>query len=316
MKKFLLNIILFIIPIAITLYPFDVFISKSLAKSNKYPGNYTAWNDIYNGKASSDVLIFGSSRATHHIDPDILKDSLNLKVYNFGVNGHGFWLQYLKYIEYLKHNKPPQHIIIGADWFSLEKRPDLYQYNQFLPYMLWNRTIKDYTNSYIGFRYLDYYVPALRYFGNSTAKERTITYAFKDAKKIKPYKTRGYRALYDRKKQGNTENLSIRENYNVKIDGETVDLLNSFLTDCKEEGIQVSLVYTPEYFDEQRFIINRKDAIKIYTDLSIKYNIPFLDYSSGEISRDINYFNSTMHLNSSGAELFSMKLVHDLLQNK
>lgn len=312
MKRFFVNIALFLVPVVLVIYPMDILISKSLAKSNKYPGNYTAWNDIYAGKASSDILIFGSSRATHHIDPNLMENILGLSTYNFGVNGHGFWLQHLKYVEYLKYNKPPKHIIIGADWFSLEKRPDLYQYDQFLPYMLWNETIKNYTEDYIGFDKLDFYIPSLRYYGNFTSKERTLNYAFKDPQKIKPYKTRGYRALTDSNNDTNAENLAIRENYEVTIDTRTINLLYFFLEECISENIKVSLVYTPEYLDGQRFIVNRQDAVDIYKKLSQKYNVPFWDFSSDEISVSKSYFNSTMHLNKTGAEKFTKKLCDSL----
>ncbi|MFL0352413.1 hypothetical protein [Xanthomarina sp. GH4-25] len=319
MKQFILNILIFIFPILIVLYPLDIALSKSLSKSTKYPGNYTAWNDIYAGTVKSDILVFGSSRATHHIDPKIMEDALGLKTYNFGVNGHGFWIQHLKYLEYLKNNPHPKHIFIVADWFTLEKRPDLYQYNQFLPYMLWNTNIKNYTQSYQGFTYLDYYIPLLRYYGNTTAKDHAFNYALKDKEKIIPYKTKGYRAgPTDKSKSETSENISLNNTYySAKIDSLTVNLLNNFLEHCSKNHIQVTFVYTPEYIEEQKFIKNRQEAINIYKELSSTYHILYLDYSSSPISKNRKYFNSTMHLNQEGAELFTKTLAHDfILENK
>lgn len=41
------------------------------------------------GKAAPDLLIVGSSRASHHYDTRILGDSLRCEVYNAGLDGHG-----------------------------------------------------------------------------------------------------------------------------------------------------------------------------------------------------------------------------------
>ena len=318
MTRFIKSFLVFCIPILILIYPLDLLISTNLSRSTKYPGNYTAWNAIYSGAVDSDVLIFGSSRATHHISPKIVEDSLGLNTYNFGVNGHGFWIQYLKYIEYLKKNPKPKHIILIADWFTLEKRKDLYQFNQFLPYMLWNKNIKDFTQSYIGFNYLDYYIPLLRYYGNVTAKERALLYAFKDENKIVPYKIKGYRAgPMDKVDPNLTENISLNNTpYTAKIDSKTIQLLDEFLKACQENDIKVTFVYTPEYINEQKLVTNRKEAISVFKEFSKKYAIPYLNYSNHTISYNRNYFNSTMHLNQIGAELFSKILAHDLLNTK
>ena len=143
----------------------DYFISNNHKKNHKYPGEIEVWNDIYAGNINSEIAIYGSSRAWVHIDPSILEDSLNLKAYNFGIDGHNFWLQYLRHKEYLKYNNAPKIILLSVDVFSLQKRKDLYELNQFLPFMLWNKNIIKFTSSYNGFTYKDYYFPLLRYKG-------------------------------------------------------------------------------------------------------------------------------------------------------
>lgn len=40
-------------------------------------------------QTDADVVVFGSSRAAHHVDPDVLEEVLGLDVYNAGVNGQG-----------------------------------------------------------------------------------------------------------------------------------------------------------------------------------------------------------------------------------
>ena len=137
MKKFIKNLVLFIAPIIILAFPLDYYISKKLADSNSFAyGHSYIWKDIYNGNLNADILIYGSSRASTQINPQLFGDKLGESCYNLGLEGHNFWLSEFRHQEILKHNKKPKHIILSLDTFSLEKRPDLFNYEQFLPYML------------------------------------------------------------------------------------------------------------------------------------------------------------------------------------
>ncbi len=45
-------------------------------------------------EVNADVLVFGSSRAVHHYDPDILEEELGMNVYNCGFRGNGIICAY------------------------------------------------------------------------------------------------------------------------------------------------------------------------------------------------------------------------------
>lgn len=311
MRKFLKNLLYFIIPILLVSYGMDVFISKNLLKSNVSPGNYNTWNDIYNGKVNSDVLIYGSSRAAMQIDPSILKDSLNLKVYNFGMLGHNFLTQYLRHIEYLKYNQPPKQIIMCVDYFSFEKRKDLYESDQFLPYMLWNYNIWNYTKSYPGFSFMHHTLPLLRYFGKGTAIRKAFSVAF-EKNTGRPLKHKGYRST-DKPWDKDMEQARLKRGlYTIKNNPESIQLFNRFLQECSRNKINVTLVYPPEYFEEKNDVANREDTFKILKSMASKYNVPFLDYSKDTLCLKKEYFYNALHLNKRGVNLFSAILAHDL----
>jgi len=191
MKTFLIHTLKFFIPLVILLIPLDYLMSYYLSQSNDYPGEIEVWNDIYNSNATCDMAVYGSSRAWAHIDPKIMKDSLKLDVYNFGMDGHNFWLQYLRHLEFLKHNPLPKTIILSVDVFTLQKRTELYQQSQFLPYMLWNSNIQKYTSSYIGFKNSDYYIPLLRYSGKTQSLKTILKNMFRGGSEEK-YRNRGF----------------------------------------------------------------------------------------------------------------------------
>ena len=104
MTSFLRKISYFLIPFVLLTWPLDLFLSHNLKKSTKHPAEYEVWNDIYSGQLNADIAIYGSSRAWVHINPEVLSQGLGKTVYNFGLDGQAFEIQYLRHIEYFKHN--------------------------------------------------------------------------------------------------------------------------------------------------------------------------------------------------------------------
>jgi hypothetical protein len=308
MKKFTVKIIVLSLPLVILMFIADYYISEKVKNNHESPGEIEVWNDIYNGEIKANVAIYGSSRAWVHINPTILEDSLNTKAYNFGIDGHNFWLQYLRNKEYLKYNKPPKVIIVSVDVFSLAKRKDLYQFSQFLPYMLWNKDIKKFTSSYNGFSLEDYYLPLFRYYGSMRGSGSVI----KPPSNKSLYRNKGYRGM-ERKWNNDLAKAKLeKKHYSINIDANTVYLFNQFLLESKSSEITVILVYTPEYIDGQNFVKNREEIVKIYEDLSNKHNLLFLDYSDDILCKQKEYFYNASHLNKKGSEIFTRKLARDL----
>ena len=125
MRKFLLKLLYLILPLVALSYPLDYLISNALKEDHGMHGEYEVWNAIYENKIDSDIVIYGSSRAWVQINPEILETYLGKKTYNFGVDGHNFRIQYLRHLEYIKHNKKPRHIIVSVDAFTLQKRDNI-----------------------------------------------------------------------------------------------------------------------------------------------------------------------------------------------
>ncbi len=312
MKKFLVKLSLFIAPIFLLGYFFDVWISKNLKNSNRFAEKeYPTWNDIYEGKVNSDLLIFGSSRAWIHIDPTMISDSLGISSYNLGIDGHNFWLQDLRYRELLKHNKRPKFIICSLDYFTLKKNKELYNSEQFLPYMLWNKDIKNSTISYEGFSTIDYEIPLLRYYGNYNAVETALRFSLgrlsNPITRVKGYQGRDevWNSDFDNAK------ASIKR-LEVTLDKPTIVLFENFLKECKSNNIKLIFVYTPEYIEGQKFVSNREQIFGLYNKFSEEYQIPFYDFSNDSISYQKKYFYNASHLNKLGSQLFTKKLIDTL----
>jgi hypothetical protein len=316
MKKFIKHFLLFVAPIVILAYFVDVFISNNLKKCNGVAiGEYTTWNDLNEGKINSDIVIYGSSRAWKHLSPKIITQKTNISAYNLGIEGHNFWLQNLRHKILLKKNKKPKLIIFSVDIFTLQKNKDLYNSEQFLPYMLWNNQIEETTISYNGFNRFDYIIPLIRYYGKYKEVVTAVSVFLKPTNnKIK--RVNGYQGQ-NKKWSDDFSKAKLKMNkYKISLDEKTVVLFEKFLKDMNEEGVKVVFVYTPEFIEGQKFIQGRKELISLYSKFSKQYNIPFYDFSKDAICYRKDFFYNSNHLNKEGAELFTRKFVDTLLQSK
>jgi hypothetical protein len=309
MRKYLLKITFFFIPILLTAYYADILLSNSLKTSRS--GEYGVWNDIYNGNVNSDIVIYGSSRAWVHIDPEIISKNLNLSAYNMGMDGHNLWLQYLRHSLLLQYNVKPKIIIHSIDIFTLDKRKELYKPDQFLPYMLNNELMEKATSSYEGYNLFDYKIPMIRYFGRRDAISHAINLIITPSRNL-PDRKNGYQGQDETWNDDFIKAKVKMKEYEIKFDAATIKLFDEYLHECRNKGIKVILVYTPEYIEGQKFVKNREEMLKLFINFSLKYNIPFWNYSNDAISFKKNYFYNSSHMNKKGAELFTNKLTNAL----
>jgi hypothetical protein len=313
MKTFVVRLLYFVLPIVVLAYPLDKLISHFVATNTSYPAEYEVWNDIYNQNIKAEIAIYGSSRSWVQFDSKVFEDSLHKSTYNFGIDGHNFWLQYLRHLEYVKHNPKPTHIILSVDLFTLQKRKDLNQPTQFLPYMLWNNTIKEYVSAYEGFKKSDYFIPLVRYGGQTSVLKAAILSSYQNQKN-KPFRYHGYRGMdikwnndFEKAKQLGKKNV-------VVIDTPSIRLLETFIHECKQAHIQLAMVYAPEFIEGQAFTRNRVMLMTLFNQISKRNKISFVDYSNHPLSYEkVNFYNAS-HLNKTGSKLFTQILTHELLK--
>lgn len=278
-------------------------------KTNGYPGELEVWDDIYSGTIVADLAIYGSSRAWVHFNSSILETELNKHVYNFGIDGHNFKLQYARHLEYLKNNQEPKTIIISVDITTLEPDNELYQIEQFLPYLLWNSNLIKYTSSLDGFKTVDYYIPLIRYAGKYEALKIFFNYLTHPQAQER-YRYHGYRGL-NRQWGPSQYGIPIAPRTPI-LDNDLRPLMENFIIDAQIRGIEIILVYAPEYISFQTAVINRDEFVNYYKFLAKKYSLKFLDYSNDPISSNPNLFYNHLHLNQNGADIFTGKLAKDL----
>ncbi len=309
MKKFLIKISIFSLFAILLFLPLDLVISEKLSINTWHAfGETAAWNNVIEGEIDADLYIYGSSRAWHHVDPAIIEEELGLTAYNFGVDGHNFDIQNLRHQLLMRYNRKPEYIIYSLDCFTLRKRPNLYLRDQFLPFMLKYRELMPVMLTFNGFHWTDFYVPLLRY--HERRQALSVIAKHWNSKEFPKRRTKGFK--YNPEKELEIKEDDKRTPYGIPQIDEVVDMFEAFLTECEEEGIQVIMIYSPEFHLHQKQVWNRKEIMANFRRISEAYNIPFIDYSDNPICQDTKYFFDNLHLNKRGAETFSRQLAADL----
>ncbi len=309
MRKLFTIFLLVAIPL-VALYGVSYMVDAGLKKTTLV---YSNINTIFNTPVNADVLVCGSSRAAVHISPRILDSVLGSNSYNIGLSGWGFHMQHTMFKVYMRHNKKPAYVVQVIDAMLLMDREDFYEYEIFLPYAtdtLISRATKHYKGS---FTLMEMYFPLFKY-------NNHIPLAWKGLRmymgigaddKAKTYK--GYYAN-DTRWDGSFERFRKANpgKFTFKQDTSVVKEFKEFLTYCKENGIQVVMVYTPAYYEQQLMTKNMDEVKALYQHYAAQYKIPLLDYTSDSLCYDKKYFYNSQHLNKAGAEIFSYKLAVDI----
>ncbi len=307
MKKIILKLFNFSILLYLLAYLLDFLISTNLKKSNLYQGEIEIWNDIYQSKINSDLLILGSSRAWVQVDPKIITKENGIKTYNLGMDGHKFDLTYLRYLEYIKYNKKPKYILMMVDVNFFSRHSKFYNYEQFLPYMMFNLNYFNFFNSYNFFKKIDYVIPLIRYSGKINVIKNAISNI--TFKKNKKYRNLGFKGqlLTWHDLDSSVHSLKIELDHNKLI------MFNSFVIQCRKTKTNLILVYPPEHIEGQKLIQNRNEITAVLKMKAKLNKLVYLDYSQDStFLRNKKMFYNAFHLNNRGAYLFTQKLSKDL----
>lgn len=310
MKRFLLKISLLSVVLAGLLFLLEQGITQGLKKSNSY--TFVDWNNIYEGRINAAIIINGSSKALVQVSPLILDSVLQLSSYNLGINGHDFYMQDCKYSIYEQHNTKPKLIVQVISNGTLIKREDLYQLEQFLPY-LHDSTLVQTTKDYVGLDLFDYSLPFARYFGHSNIiKEGLLSYfGIQTPPKLSKYK--GY-APKNLQWDNSFERFKkyFPKGKILEPQERSIQKFKAFIQRQQQNNIPLVLVYPPTYAPSQPYINNRAQIMDLYQAIAQQYQVLLLDYSQMPLTNQQDFFYNSQHLNKQGAELFSRRLANDL----
>ena len=280
----------------------DVLITRNLHRSKARM--FQTYNEIYFGDGSFDAIIMGSSRGQVQYSPAILDSILGVDSYNISVDGRCIDAEIVMYHAYRQHKPKPKLIIQNIDWGALQGS-NMYEREQYLPY-LYKDDLYEQTKESEQFSWSDRYLPLVRYAGYTEVIKEGL--CLKN-KLVRPTQYKGYVA-HDDEWDGSTFNSITSIHFDCKP--KVVELFDEYLAQCKEEGIEVVLVYAPIYIGVTERMDSVQSMFDLYQSFADRYDFPILNYTYDSICYNTDYFYNATHLNKKGSELFSVKLALDI----
>ena len=106
--------------------------------------------------------------------------------------------------------------------------------------------------------------------------------------------------------------IKLNQKYRIKLNETSLKIFKKFVLECKNDSINLIFVSPSLHVEGQVFIENRDSIQKIFTEISVKNKIPFIDYTNDSINYKKEYFYNALHLNLTGANIFSKKVSNKL----
>ncbi len=296
MRDYLSRLLYFAIVLYIVLFVIDYGYSAMIRASNWRP--VEAWEDVVEGNIHADVVAFGSSRGWVQIDPHIIDSVLCVNSYNLGIDGSEINRQVQKYEVFRKRNSKPKLIIQNIDVWSLGYTIG-YEREQFFPFF-WDKDMRITFFQTEPFSWGEKHIPFFRYHGMNP-----LLFIHRNPRTL-------YKGYQGQVGVWNGEAFEQQKSISFHVDDTTIQVFNTFLAQAVEDSVRVVFVYAPLFSGATEKISNRELMYETYQNLADKFGIPVLDYTDMWICRDTAYFYNAMHLNKTGAEIYTDSLANDI----
>jgi hypothetical protein len=253
-------------------------------------------------ETKADLLIFGASRAQQQYIPTPFEDTLQLTGYNVGRDGTSFFYHYAMLQAVLKRYTP-KVIILDCEYAALKNAAASYDRLSVLlplykdhPEMQSTINLRSpfekykFTSSIYPYNSMLFKIAVANLKSNKEEKEDINGYMPLHKSLNQPIKTFDYTEKYE-------------------LDSVKVNMLRSFIDECKSRNIKLYLVCTPYYMK----IKGNDHSLSVTQQVAAEKNVPFIDYSADSFyfSRP-QLFDDTVHLNMTGAKIFCSDLAAKL----
>lgn len=252
----------------------------------------------------SDILILGSSRASHHYIPSLIEDSLKLSAYNGGRDAC-FMFYYYALLQANLKRYHPKVIVLDIIPDEFQQYQDSYDHlNLLLPYCDSHPEIREVCQ----LRGKQEKFKLLSHIYSYNSKLLPVITAFADIKKkdsgqddpnLKGY-VRMNRVLNEPK---------AAELLSDQIDTLKVAYFKKFINDCKSAKVKLIVTFSPIYV---QYNTPRNKNVEIAKSICELNKIPFFDYLDDKDFDDPKLYADWHHLNNTGAELYTKKYIANI----
>jgi hypothetical protein len=309
MKPFIFKIGFFTLIILLFFTALNIFQGQFNNSPEQFKLKY---EEIKYNKQKANGIIIGTSHAAHSIRPSLL-DSTGINFYNFALNGSNpiFYSHWFNEI-FLKEYPKPRYCIFAVDWFMFDEKwlwRTFEQDAEYFPFRIFISCLFKFNDFNKKDLFLNRF-PATKY-------RKSIKRSLKLQKGDSLYQVseydRGYIPAnypFDSLKFQSKKNIQ-----DIEISAIQVNHFEKLIHQLDSLGICIIFIMTPEYHIEKSDY-SQMESIKIIERVSLKYNIPFLNFNTNfrtGINEDINNFVDWGHMSKTGSIVFS-KLLADKIR--
>lgn len=294
MKKFILHILLFFAIVAVV----DFAAGKAFRYLQSHAGGRTGAEWYVCKQMNEDIIIMGSSRASHHYLPQIISDSLGMGCYNAGQDGNGVVLQYGRWKMISKRHIPKVIIYDVVPAFDLLENDNITYIDRLKPYAD-DKDVLEYISDYNPFEHIKLFSRMYRF--NYKFLEIMLDCVKHESTSdgYIPNKKHIRQEVINASKKEDTFTID-------SFDEVKMNCLSEMITEAQGLGVKVVLVSSPYwrgYPDVDMHIIK---------ELADAKGVPFINYTDSDIRKNADWFADSMHLNEEGANEFTKRLVCQL----
>lgn len=248
-------------------------------------------------KVDSDIVIIGASEAQHSYVSQMIEDSLKMTTYNCGKDGCHIYYQEAMINSILKRYSPKKIIwSVTPDDLSTPSQKGIDGLSQLNPYYHNDEYCRELVNKKS--KYEPIKMASQSYVYNS----RLLPLLYKSfGPDFRYYK--GYAPI-----SGTEPYLKRNEKVWVNdCNEEMVSRFTSILEQCKQQNVEMILVFTPRYeYDNHDTLVQYLKMKEIVDDLGIQL---VEDLYHHEDLMHLDYFRDYAHFNDKGAVIFTNMLI-------
>lgn len=253
-------------------------------------------------KQTSEVLIFGSSRAMHHYNPHIITDSLGLSCFNAGYDSEGI-LYANAMLDAILERYIPKVIILDVLPVEFSESTVSYDLLYLLnPYVkkhpvLWNTlSLK---SRFEKIKHLSSIYPYNSMLARIIIGNLSI--------KTKDESDSGFTAL-NGIWNGELKPTIFSEK---SLDPNKLNVFNAFCQKCLKNKIKLYVVISPLY----QLVENESSTEKYLNSAQAKYNFYLINLSKSKNYLTNKYWKDEEHLNAKGADKFSKDIAYRIFNS-
>ncbi len=295
-KRFLKTFALVVLTLIVLDFLFGSLLKHYYFKL-KYGMFYRTTYAIDSTKA--DLLVFGSSKATHNYVPSVFADKLHTTFYDCGRDGTCL-IYYTAVMSAALERYTPKHIIIDLTPYELCGNEEgllspllPYQHNPAIaPYLKYNGKFQSVKLLSKMYAYNSMLVPMIIDNSGHDRQHHSDDRGYLRLDNIMPYHP-------------------LKLFQPDRITPERVQVLNRIFSKLNQKHVDVTAVLSPTYFT----YLNHNTNAAIIENLCREHHIRFLNYENSAAYVHHELYNDDTHLNHTGALKFSME-VSDSIANK